>query len=82
MKEAGTVIVFLVSSNMSSFRVMTLEDEEKKREEERFKSPSRNSPGRLKSHKKTEPTAVFSDYPMSFRFCLVHDEEIHLKKNP
>lgn len=30
MKEAGTVIVFLVSSNMSSFRVMTLEEEKKK----------------------------------------------------
>lgn len=25
MKEAGTVIVFLVSSNISSFRVITLE---------------------------------------------------------
>lgn len=32
MKEAGTVIVFLVSSNISSFRVMTLT----RREEERF----------------------------------------------
>lgn len=75
MKEAGTVIVFLVSSNMSSFRVMTFEEEKKKcvrrREEERFKNPSRNS----------SLAAVFSNYPMSFRFCLVHAKEIHLKKN-
>lgn len=29
MKEAGTVIVFLVSSNINSFRVMTLKDGKK-----------------------------------------------------
>lgn len=35
MKEAGTVIVFLVSSSISSFRVITFEDEEKKKKDVR-----------------------------------------------
>lgn len=35
MKEAGTVIVFLVSSSISSFRVITLEGEKERRDQER-----------------------------------------------
>lgn len=45
MKEAGTVIVFLVSSNISSFRVMTFRGDEKRCDQERegWEAPNQDS---------------------------------------
>lgn len=63
MKEAGTVIVFLVSSNISSFRVMTLRDERKvvRKREEDVNNPSKDQsmPWRLQTPGFTElPSSV------------------------